>query len=183
MGGSGSAGPIGRFGAFSALSSTGCWRMSRLSPESMREHIWRPEPSSGGSNLGLLHHRQILYCLSPLGSCKMNNKVCMLVAQSRPALCNPMDCSPPGSSVHRILKSTGVGCHFLLQGLNPGILHILYHLSHRMDNTLIQIKMLGETSEEKVLNHHPSGEGDESVGSARSERRRPRECWWSGSGR
>jgi len=31
--------------------------------------------------------------------------------------CNPMDCSPPGSSVHGILpgKNTGVGCHFLLQ--------------------------------------------------------------------
>ena len=35
------------------------------------------------------------------------------VAQSCPTLCNPMDCSPrnlPG-------KSTGVGCHFLLQGI------------------------------------------------------------------
>ena len=25
--------------------------------------------------------------------------------QSCPALCNPMDCSPPGSSVHRILQA------------------------------------------------------------------------------
>ena len=34
-----------------------------------------------------------------------------------PALWEPMDCSPPGSSVHVILpsKNTGVGCHFLLQ--------------------------------------------------------------------
>ena len=35
-------------------------------------------------------------------------------------LCNPMDSSPPGSSVHGILqatKHTGVGCHFLLQGI------------------------------------------------------------------
>ena len=32
---------------------------------------------------------------------------------------DPMDCSPPGSSVHGILpgKNTGVGCHFLLQGI------------------------------------------------------------------
>ena len=30
--------------------------------------------------------------------------------QSCPTLCDPMDGSPPGSSVH-----TGVGCHFLLQ--------------------------------------------------------------------
>ena len=28
----------------------------------------------------------------------------MLVAQSHPTLCDPMDCSPPGSSVHGILK-------------------------------------------------------------------------------
>ena len=47
---------------------------------------------------------------------------------SCPTLCNPMDCIPPGSSVH------GVGCSSLLQGSNPGLLHyrqILYHLSHK----------------------------------------------------
>ena len=34
--------------------------------------------------------------------------------------CNFMDCSLPGSSVHRILQtSTGVGCHALLQGIFP----------------------------------------------------------------
>ena len=34
-----------------------------------------------------------------------------------PTLCSPVDCSPPGSSVHGIFpsKNTGVGCHFLLQ--------------------------------------------------------------------
>ena len=42
----------------------------------------------------------------------------MLVTQSCPILCNTMDCSPPGSSVHGILhQDTGVGCHFLLQGI------------------------------------------------------------------
>ena len=30
----------------------------------------------------------------------------VLVAQSCPTLCNPMDCSPKGSSVHRILQAT-----------------------------------------------------------------------------
>ena len=36
--------------------------------------------------------------------------------QSCLTLCNPMDCSLPGSSVHEIPgKSTGVGCHFFLQ--------------------------------------------------------------------
>ena len=32
----------------------------------------------------------------------------------------PMDCSPPDSSAHGIFsKNTGVGCHFLLQGIFP----------------------------------------------------------------
>ena len=55
----------------------------------------------------------------------------VLVAQSCPTLQNPMDCSPPGSSVHGIFpdKNTGVGCHSFLQGIfpiqesNPGLLH------------------------------------------------------------
>ena len=42
-----------------------------------------------------------------------------LVAQSCPTLCNPMDCSPPGSSIHQDSpgKNTGVGYHALLQGI------------------------------------------------------------------
>ena len=32
-------------------------------------------------------------------------KVKSEVAQSRPTLCDPMDCSPPGSSIHRILQA------------------------------------------------------------------------------
>ena len=75
--------------------------------------------------------------------------VLCLVARSCLTLCNPMDYSPPGSSVHGILArilewvaisfSGGVGCHFLLRGIfptqgsNPGLLHcrrILYHLRH-----------------------------------------------------
>jgi len=34
------------------------------------------------------------------------------VAQSCQTLCDPMDCGPPGSSVHGIFQArTGVGCH------------------------------------------------------------------------
>ena len=41
-----------------------------------------------------------------------------LVTKSCPTLCNPMHCSPPGSSVHGILQARIlVGCHFLL---HPG---------------------------------------------------------------
>ena len=55
----------------------------------------------------------------------------LLVSQSCPALCDPMDYSPG--------KNTGVGSHSLLQGIfltqgwNPGLLHcrgIPYHLTH-----------------------------------------------------
>ena len=31
--------------------------------------------------------------------------VCVLVAQSYPTLCDPMDCNPPGSSVHEIFQA------------------------------------------------------------------------------
>ena len=31
--------------------------------------------------------------------------MCVLVTQSRLILCDPMDCSPPGSSVHGILQA------------------------------------------------------------------------------
>ena len=41
------------------------------------------------------------------------------VAQSCPTLCDPMDCSLPGSSIHGILQNPGVGCHFLFQGIFP----------------------------------------------------------------
>ena len=68
--------------------------------------------------------------------------VLCLVAQSCLTLCDPMDCSPPHSSVHGDSpgKNTGVGYHTLLQGIfptqgsNPGLPHcrwILYQLSHK----------------------------------------------------
>ena len=69
------------------------------------------------------------------------------IAQSCPTLCDPMDYSLPGFSVHGIFyswdfpgKCTRVGCHFLLQGIfpsqgsNSGLLHCretLYPLSQR----------------------------------------------------
>ena len=80
--------------------------------------------------------------------------VLCLVTQSCLTLCNPMDYSPPGSSVHEDSpgKSTGVGCHALLQGifstqeLNQGLLHcrqILYHLSHqRSPRDLVKTQVL-----------------------------------------
>ena len=47
--------------------------------------------------------------------------------QSCPTLCDRIDSGPPGSPVHGILpgKSTGVGCHCLLQGHNINSIIIL----------------------------------------------------------
>ena len=44
-----------------------------------------------------------------------------LVAESYPTLCDPVDCSLPGFSVHGDSpgKNTGMGCHALLQGIFP----------------------------------------------------------------
>ena len=69
-------------------------------------------------------------------------KMKVLVTQSCLTLCNPLDCSLTGSSVHGDSPGTdtGVGGHSLLQrifptqGMNPGLLHcrqILYSLSQQ----------------------------------------------------
>ena len=68
--------------------------------------------------------------------------VLCLVSQSRLTLWDPVDCSPPGSSVHGGSpgQNPGVGCHALLQGIfptqrsNPGLLHcrlIVSRLRHQ----------------------------------------------------
>ena len=46
---------------------------------------------------------------------------CCLVAKSCAILCDPMDCSLPGSSVHGIFQARilQMGCHFILQGIFP----------------------------------------------------------------
>ena len=69
-------------------------------------------------------------------------KVKVLVTQSCLTLCNPTDCSLPGSSVHRGSpgKNTRVSSHAFLQGIfptqgsYPSLLccrQILYLLSHQ----------------------------------------------------
>ena len=68
---------------------------------------------------------------------------CAMSLQTCPTLCDAVDRSPPGSSVHGDSpgKNTGVGCHaslqwiFLTQGLNPGLPRcsgfFFFHLSHQ----------------------------------------------------
>ena len=62
-------------------------------------------------------------------------RACSVTLLIRVRLCNPMDCSPPGSSPSDFSgKNTGVRCHFLLQGISPHLLHckwILYHWAIR----------------------------------------------------
>ena len=74
--------------------------------------------------------------------CGQPSAALCLATQSYPTLWDPVDCSPPGSSVLGDFpgKNTGVGCHALLEGIfptqgkNPGLPYcrqILYHLRHQ----------------------------------------------------
>ena len=68
-------------------------------------------------------HRCVLYVAH-------NSYVCAKSLQLCPTLCNPMNCSPPDSSVS--MGFSALGCHallqriFLTQGLNPHFLCRLY---------------------------------------------------------
>ena len=70
------------------------------------------------------------YILSPL-------KMKVLVTRSYLTVCNPMDCSPPGSSIHGIsqAKKIGVGCHCLLQGI------FLTQWSGTINSTLLSLHL------------------------------------------
>ena len=81
----------------------------------MRPHRWQPTRlphpwDSQDKNTGVGCHF-LLQCVKVESESE--------VAQSCPTSSNPMDCSPPGSSVHGIFpgKSTGVGCQCLLQDI------------------------------------------------------------------
>ena len=52
---------------------------------------------------------------------KARVRLCAKLLKSCPTLCNPMDCIPPGSSVHGDSpgNNTRVCCHTLLQGVFP----------------------------------------------------------------
>ena len=85
--------------------------------DSVRPQRWQPTRlphpwDSPGKNTGAGCHF-LLQCMKVKSESE--------VAQSCPSLSDPMDCSPPDSSVHgisqaRILEYLVTGCHFLLQG-------------------------------------------------------------------
>ena len=76
-----------------------------------------PSPENlpdSGIEPGILHSRQILYCLSHQGSpvLALNSVQFSSVTQSCLTLCNPMDCSTPGFPVHhQLLESTQTHVH------------------------------------------------------------------------
>ena len=93
------------------------------------------------SNTGTSLFTKVFICLQ-VSLTEFLRVVLCLVTPSCPALCNPMDCRQPGSSVHGDSpgKTTRVGCHALLQGIfptqgsKPGLPHsrrILYQLSQQ----------------------------------------------------
>ena len=81
------------------------------------------------------------FLINEIQLCLLTNKV-KVKSLSCPTLCNPMDSSPPGSSVHgilqaRVLEWAAISFSrdpFPTQGSNTGPLHcrqMLYHLSHQ----------------------------------------------------
>ena len=89
-----------------------------------------------------IYMTESLHCSPETITSLLISYVLCLVAQSCLTLYDPMDCSPPGSSIHGDSpgKNTGVGYHALLQGIfltqesHQGLLHckqILYQLSYQ----------------------------------------------------
>ena len=66
--------------------------------------------------------------------------VCAQSLQSCPTLCDPVNDSPPGSSVHGILQARILewSCHFFLQGifLTQGLNPCLLNLKHWQEGSL-----------------------------------------------
>ena len=107
----------------------------------MHTHTHIHTPDWGGVRVHTYAHTHHSGFHMAISSPLPQSTVLCLVAQSCATLCDAMDCSPPGSSVHGDSpgKNTGVGCHALLQGIflaqgsNPGLPHcrwIFYRLSH-----------------------------------------------------
>ena len=105
--------------------------------------MWQPGWEGSLGENGYVYMYGWVPLLSTRNDYDIINQLCVCsVTQLCLTLCNPMDCSPRGSSVlgDSPGKNTGVGCHALLQGifptqgLNPGLPHcrqILYRLSHQ----------------------------------------------------
>ena len=123
------------------------WTAAHQAPLSMgfsRQECWSglPFPSPGDRPGSGIRSTSPAWQACSLSLSHLICAVLCLVAQLCPTLHDPMDCSPPSSSVHRDSpgKNTDVGFHALLQeifpsqGSNPDLPHcrqILYHLSYQ----------------------------------------------------
>ena len=82
----------------------------------------------------------IIYIFLHLFYYSMNWFICVYhilcsVTQWRPTLCDPMDCTWPGSSVHEDSpdKNTGMGCHALLYHIYTYILFVFWNTASKLD--------------------------------------------------
>ena len=104
------------------------WHIPQTCPEfswatvnpGLHETSWRPVLIALGWSLITLWFL-ICYLLEIIRNAWLWVCACVLSDFSCVRLCDPMDCSPPCSSVHGDSpgKNTGVGCHLLLQGIFP----------------------------------------------------------------
>ena len=97
----------------------------------------------------------------------LTSRVCMLVAQLCSTLCDPMDYSSPGSSVHGILQARileWVAMPFSRGSIQPRdgtqVSHIagrffiiLYHPYHSLPGKLLGMCILPQKKKKKTCNH------------------------------
>ena len=118
------------------------WETRRLRPHLIMSP-WKPSPA----NKTKADLRQQREPVLKYFTCMYHQRcvLCCAVSDSF----DPMDCSPPGSSVQGDSpgKNTGVGCHALLQGFfptqgsNPSLLHcrqIFSHLNHQGSTRILE---------------------------------------------
>ena len=80
------------------------WRWMLLVEGYTREGRWEHSFLQGGHGKSL-NHMTFERKLEWHGAGNADNCMCAKLLQSRPARCNPVDYSPPGSSVHGILQA------------------------------------------------------------------------------
>ena len=108
---------------------------------------WLPFPSLGGSSsprdgICVSSNADGSFTTEPPGKPIYVHLCCAVLRRffSCVWLCDPMDCSPPGCSVHGILQAriTWVGCHGLRQGmfLTQGSKRCLLHFLHQRAGSL-----------------------------------------------
>ena len=109
--------------------------------------------------------KRLLGCLLKPRLLNLEDKVKMLVPQSCLTLCNPMDYSLPGCSVPGLFpgNNTGMGCHFLLQGIfltQGSKVHFLLCLHCQVDSLPLRYLGINYTSKKmfkrerkKVIGH------------------------------